>query len=337
MIALFALAAAAAVPIATIGAAQGNPKAPSPTTELSPRTREILARLDEPIPLRFPNLAPLDDVLRYIKNANKKGRNAPDFPVYIDPLGLHEAHSSLTSAVTINVEGTPLKITLQQVLGQLRLAYVVKDDVIFISSPNGVNREKKENHVAAADALPSTKSVLAKLEEPISMSFANETPLDDMLKYIRQATKKLPNDPEINILLDPNALREAGKSLNSTVQLDLEGVPLKTTLRLMLKQLDLAYAIKDGVLVISSPELIRKLRPPGTEARPTGKRAQVFRRLLAGTSRQPNRALRAVDDSPGGPAENQHGEEHADRNRAACAEKLGRPDQQSLEAAAAKS
>ena len=35
-------------------------------------------------------------------------------------------------------------------------------------------------------------------------------------------------------------------------KLDLEGVPLKTTLRLMLKQLGLAYCVRDGVLIISS-------------------------------------------------------------------------------------
>jgi hypothetical protein len=37
-------------------------------------------------------------------------------------------------------------------------------------------------------------------------------------------------------------------------KLDLDGVPLRTTLSLCLKQLDLAYSIRDGVLVISSEE-----------------------------------------------------------------------------------
>ena len=42
--------------------------------------------------------------------------------------------------------------------------------------------------------------------------------------------------------------------MTSPVTLDLEGVPLKTTLRLMLKQLGLAYCVKDGLLIISSLE-----------------------------------------------------------------------------------
>jgi hypothetical protein len=40
--------------------------------------------------------------------------------------------------------------------------------------------------------------------------------------------------------------------LTSPVTLDLEGVPLKTTLRLLLKQLGLTYTVKDGLLTITS-------------------------------------------------------------------------------------
>ena len=39
------------------------------------------------------------------------------------------------------------------------------------------------------DRDPKTKQILEKLDEPISMSFPNETPLEDVLKYIKQATQ----------------------------------------------------------------------------------------------------------------------------------------------------
>jgi hypothetical protein len=42
------------------------------------------------------------------------------------------------------------------------------------------------------------------------------------------------------------------------VSLDLEGVPLKTTLGLMLKQIGLAYCVRDGVLIISSVQGINE-------------------------------------------------------------------------------
>ena len=43
--------------------------------------------------------------------------------------------------------------------------------------------------------------------------------------------------------------------MTSTVRnMDLEGVPLKITLKLLLKQLDLTYTVKDGFLMITSQE-----------------------------------------------------------------------------------
>jgi hypothetical protein len=101
------------------------------------------------------------------------------------------------------------------------------------------------------DRDPKTKAILAKLDEPISMSFANETPLEDVLKYIKSATQG-PNDQGIPIYVDPVGLNEAEKTMTSPVTLDLEEVPLKTTLRLLLKQLGLTYTIKDGLLTITS-------------------------------------------------------------------------------------
>ena len=83
------------------------------------------------------------------------------------------------------------------------------------------------------------------------MSFANETPLEDVLKYIKSATQG-PNDTGIPIYVDPVGLQEAEKTMTSPVTLDLEGVPLKTTLRLLLKQLGLTYTVKDGLLTITS-------------------------------------------------------------------------------------
>jgi hypothetical protein len=111
--------------------------------------------------------------------------------------------------------------------------------------------------VEAADKTPRTQSILKKLDEPVAMSFAIETPLEDVLKYIKAASQG-PNDAGIPIYVDPVGLNEAEKTLTSPVTLDLEGVPLRTTLRLMLKQLGLAYCVKDGLLMISSVEGIHQ-------------------------------------------------------------------------------
>lgn len=240
--------------------AQAEPQAKASLAEISPRTKAILAKLDEPIPMEFPKETPLDDVLQYIKRSTRKGPSDPGIPIYIDPFGLQAAGRSLNSTVAIRVKGSPLKDTLPKVLSQVGLTYCVKDDVLIISSPTGIDREQKAMAVPALDTSPRTKSVLAKLEEPIAMRFENETPLSDVLEYIKRATKKGPNDPEIPILIVPSGLEETERSLNSTITIDLENVPLKTTLRLLLKQLGLAYGVKDGRLIIHSEEGIRKLK-----------------------------------------------------------------------------
>jgi hypothetical protein len=65
--------------------------------------------------------------------------------------------------------------------------------------------------------------------------------------------------------VDPLGLKQVDRSLTSSVLIDVEGVPLKTTVRLMLKQLELAYIVEDGKLLISSSMRIQERagRPGG--------------------------------------------------------------------------
>jgi hypothetical protein len=88
------------------------------------------------------------------------------------------------------------------------------------------------------------------------MSFQEETPLEDVLKYIKQATTSAPDFPAgIPIYVDPVGLQEAEKSMTSTIRfIDLEGIPLRRTLQLLLKQLNLIYFVEDGMLCITSEE-----------------------------------------------------------------------------------
>jgi hypothetical protein len=92
------------------------------------------------------------------------------------------------------------------------------------------------------------------LEQPVPMHFYEDTPLEDVLKHIKAATRG-PNGKGIDIFVDPIGLQEAEKSMTSTVRnVELDGVPLKTSLRLCVDQLDLTYRIRDGYLLITSKE-----------------------------------------------------------------------------------
>jgi hypothetical protein len=95
--------------------------------------------------------------------------------------------------------------------------------------------------------------ILETLDQPVPMQFPSETPLEDVLKHVQTASRGL-DGRGIPIYVDPIGLQEAERSMTSTVAIDLEGVPLKTTLRLCLKQLGLMYNIRDGLLLITSEE-----------------------------------------------------------------------------------
>jgi RNA polymerase sigma factor (sigma-70 family) len=124
-------------------------------------------------------------------------------------------------------------------------------------SPDAIARQQRRliagnaAEIAAHSKNPRDAVIQKKLDEPISMSFNNPTPLDDILKYLKQATTS-PTFAGVPIYVDPKGLDDAKCTLMSPVALDLEGIPLRTTLRLALKQLGLAYCVRDGVLIISS-------------------------------------------------------------------------------------
>jgi hypothetical protein len=92
-----------------------------------------------------------------------------------------------------------------------------------------------------------------KLDQPIAMHFPIETPLDDVLKHIRNETKDT-NFPGIPIYVDPIGLQTAERSLNSTVSMDLDAIPVRDALRLCLKQLGLAYTAREGFVMITDED-----------------------------------------------------------------------------------
>ncbi len=109
-------------------------------------------------------------------------------------------------------------------------------------------------HLAAKPMTPEATRVWLKLQEKVNMSFPNDTPLEDVIKYIRQGTKDKDTFAEgIPIYVDPFGLQEADKTMASTIQIDLKGIPLATTLRLVLKQVGMVYRIeKEGFILITS-------------------------------------------------------------------------------------
>ena len=76
-------------------------------------------------------------------------------------------------------------------------------------------------------------------------------PLRDLLAYVVSATRS-PDGHEIPIYIDPGSVEEIEKALETPVKIDLEGVPLRTTLELALHQCELLYTVKGGVIIVDN-------------------------------------------------------------------------------------
>jgi RNA polymerase sigma factor (sigma-70 family) len=108
----------------------------APVLDNDKRTKAILSVLNERLPLPFPEGAPLQDVLKYIKsNTQSEAIELPSgIPIYVDPIGLEEAGKNLDSQIKIIVWHVPLKESLRLALDQLGLTYHVKDGLLTITS-----------------------------------------------------------------------------------------------------------------------------------------------------------------------------------------------------------
>jgi hypothetical protein len=94
--------------------------------------------------------------------------------------------------------------------------------------------------------------IMAELEKPVDMHFANETPIEDVIKYVKSATSGTTLPQGLPIYIDPVGLQEAEKTMTSPVSIDLAKVPLGTSLDLLLGQLGLKYSVRGGVLRVTS-------------------------------------------------------------------------------------
>ena len=119
--------------------------------------------------------------------------------------------------------------------------------------------------LSTIDKNPKSLAVIKKLEEPVTLHFPEDTPLQEVLKHIKDVSKGS-DGQRIPIYVDPLGLQEADKMMTSPVTIDLEDTPLRFSLRLVLKQLGLAYCVRDGVVIISSvPGIEQELREAAAE------------------------------------------------------------------------
>ena len=137
------------------------------------------------------------------------------------------------------------------------------------------------DYAASPEDEAKTRAVLAALQKRIPIPFADETPLQEVIAYIKDQTKCQDLPDGIPFYVDPVGLNEAEKTMTSPVSMDVKGISLRESLRLMLMQVGLTYTVKDGLLTVDSES---------SEDRPTPME------LLVGRAENGELSLREMND-----------------------------------------
>ena len=92
------------------------------------------------------------------------------------------------------------------------------------------------------------EQIFDALQQPTTLEFI-ETPLSDVVDYLKDLH-------DIEIQIEYRALEEVGMGPITPVSRNLKGISLRSALKLMLRELDLTYTVRDEVLLITTPERV---------------------------------------------------------------------------------
>ena len=126
----------------------------------------------------------------------------------------------------------------------------------------------KPIQVTSVGQCESEVRILATMDDETSLRFI-DTPLVEALESVSEIHG-------IPILVDRRALEEIGLAEDTPVSIGLKEISLRSALRLLLRDLDLTYMVKDEVLQITTLEsaeqnlVTRMYRMPGDLIRNTG-------------------------------------------------------------------
>lgn len=99
---------------------------------------------------------------------------------------------------------------------------------------------------------PGEASIPAALDQPTAIDFV-ETPLQQAIDFL-EANHNIP------IEINTKKLEEAGIQIDTPVTKNLKGITLRSTLNLLLDDLELTYAVQNGVLMITTKGEAQKLQ-----------------------------------------------------------------------------
>jgi len=143
----------------------------------------IYAALETPVDMNFQE-APLQDVIGALAAKAQ-------VPVILDEKALTEAGVSTDTPVSIQVKQVSFKAALRIMLGNLDLTYVVRDEVLQITTPDFANRKRTTCLFNVAE-IARTPEEIEKLNKIIEQTFSHGEPDKLTPPSRRESEKSIP-------------------------------------------------------------------------------------------------------------------------------------------------
>jgi hypothetical protein len=205
-----------------------------------PRNKEVFGKLEMIIPFHFADdVSTLQDVIAYIKEKTKTGPNDPGLSIVVEQKGLDNADKTLASPLGIDIEGIPLRISIDIIVRQLGMTYYVRDGGVYINWSKYISWNEKN------------RSVERRLDKIVDMKFPKGVSLKEFLKFIVKASKKDPDDKDIPVYIYNIGDHAVAKTIDSPLQIMEGRKSLDEALDDALRQLNYSYFVQNGVLIIT--------------------------------------------------------------------------------------
>jgi hypothetical protein len=99
--------------------------------------------------------------------------------------------------------------------------------------------------IPAGELPPAVVRIEKALDEPTELDNVQNMPLVELIDYFRTRH-------QIEIQLDGKSLKEAGVAIDTPITRHVKNITLRSALRLVLRELELTYMIRDEVLFITT-------------------------------------------------------------------------------------
>ncbi len=225
-------------PAAAAGVAPKSGAEVPQTIPMRPAEKKILEALDKTLDADFVEL-PLYEVAEFVED--KFGIN-----VELDTLGFEELALFDDEPINFEKKGLKLRSCLNLMLNQLELAFVVKNEVLWVTSKERRKKSPDEFHPTPVDQIsgPRPEKLMAALEKIVSEDML-DVPLKDACEYFSVHY-------ELPVVIDKDALLAEGMLDDGPINLKVDNISLRSVVHLICEQLGLTYVIRDEVLYITS-------------------------------------------------------------------------------------